>query len=66
MPGRPPNIRMVNIEKLIAMAAKEYNFDPARMRINTGDRGNQNIKVREYSMTYDKRRPAFKRWCGPD
>lgn len=57
-------MRHIAILYFLNECSKKYN-DPniKRMSFNTNDIGSDQ---KEYSMTYDKRKPYLKQWCGPD
>ncbi len=47
--------------------SKKYNdINIINININTQDRGNNNINIKEYTMCYNKNYPNLSKFCGPD
>lgn len=61
------NERAQGLAYFFKLCAHKYaNEHITEMKMNWGDRGNENEHIKEYSMCYHKDHPHFKKYCGPD
>ncbi len=61
------NERAQGLAYFFKLCANKYAKEEiTKMKMNYGDRGNENEHIKEYSMCYHKDHPHFKASCGPD